>query len=373
MRAGSSRTVPRRHPFTPAQIMPFFAARLAAWPRPWTMAIALACLTPAVVDAQSVPEIRSTRVLDLHGLPYATQRPVVTTVAMSPDHALLATAGDDHVVRLWNATNSTAVNELVGHRDWVRAAVFSPDGQQLATAGDDHTVRLWNPSQNKQVRTFGDHPLTVYTLAFSSDGNWLAAAGFDRRVSVYDVRRGARARTLDTPSADIRSVAFSPDNSRLAAVGRDGKLRIWQMSDGKLIRQVDAAKQRLRAVSWSPDGNSIATAGEGPEISVWEVATGSPAQIIYARPDQVMSLTFCGPGLLASGGTQNMVRVWDVASGREKARLVGHTGSIAALTVGQDDHSLVSGSFDTTVRWWRITSSGQESTAQQDTIPPHVR
>lgn len=337
------------------------------------LALAASCLAPTMVAAQSVPEIRSTRVLDLQGLPYATKRPVVTSVAMNPDHTLLATAGDDHVVRLWNATNSTAVNELVGHRDWVRAAVFSPEGQHLATAGDDHTVRIWDLRQNKQARLFGDHPLTVYTLAYSGDGKWLAAAGFDRRVSVYDVQRGTRSRTLDTNSADIRSVAFSPDNSRLAAVGRDGKLRVWQMADGKLVRQIDASKQRLRAVAWSPDGAHIATAGEGPEISVWELATGSPEQIIFARPDQVLSLTFCGPGLLASGGTQNMVRVWDVPSGREKARLVGHTGSIAALTLGQDEHSLVSGSFDTTVRWWRITSTGQDSTAQQESIPPRVR
>ena len=65
-------------------------------------------------------------------------------MAFSPDGRLLASAGDDGTVRLWDPATGAGLATLTGHTDTVDAVAFSPDGRRLASAGDDRTVRLWD-------------------------------------------------------------------------------------------------------------------------------------------------------------------------------------------------------------------------------------
>jgi WD40 repeat protein len=66
-----------------------------------------------------------------------------TSVAFSPDGAILASVHDDKVVRLWHVPSGKLLGSLKGHPKKVNSLAFSPDGALLATASDDQTVRLW--------------------------------------------------------------------------------------------------------------------------------------------------------------------------------------------------------------------------------------
>ena len=77
--------------------------------------------------------------------------PVITAVRMHRDGQLLATAGDDHHVRVWSLADGKLVHKLQGHHDWVRTVDYSPDGKILASAGNDRQIIFWDAMSGTQL------------------------------------------------------------------------------------------------------------------------------------------------------------------------------------------------------------------------------
>ncbi len=143
----------------------------------------------------------------------------VWSAAISPDGKLIASAGGDNMVRIWDVSRHKQLGDpLKGHIGRVNSVAFSPDGKLLASAGGDATVRLWNVASRRPASgPLEGHSDTVYRAVFSPDGKLLASASADQTVRLWDVAGG---RSLVEPLPGrfgiVFSVAFSPDGKLLA-------------------------------------------------------------------------------------------------------------------------------------------------------------
>jgi len=116
----------------------------------------------------------------------------VWSIAFSPDGQLLASAGWDGAVHLWDLENPGKIRHpLKAHHGRAWAVAFSPDGRTLATGGDDGTIRLWNLASLQQAGVIEAHTGPVDGLAFSRDGTKLASCSGDGTVRIW------RAPTLE--------------------------------------------------------------------------------------------------------------------------------------------------------------------------------
>ena len=291
------------------------------------------------------------RVVQLPADDESHKPPVVTAVRLHKDGNLLATAGDDHLVRVWNLADGKLVHKLTAHTDWVRAVDFSPDGRALVSAGNDRQIIFWDATSGAKLDVFALQPAAIAAIRFSHDGQRLAAVGFDDSVRLYDIAARRLIAQPPAPCQDVRAVTFSPDDKLLAVGGRCGTIRLIALPAGELVRDIPAHRQRIRSIAFSSDGSYIASSGEDRLIHVAPVEGGA-GYSLPPRPAKVLSLAFYGPQQLAAAGSDNLIRLWDVTTQEEIGLLEGHTGSVAALEcLGK---VLVSAGYDTTVRIWDV-------------------
>lgn len=88
---------------------------------------------------------------------------------------------------------------------------WSFDGRLIATACDDHIIRLFDQSTGRCVRRLKGHTHHVTSVCFSSSGSLLASASFDETVRVWDVQSGDQLRAIPAHSDPILSVDFAAD------------------------------------------------------------------------------------------------------------------------------------------------------------------
>ena len=138
---------------------------------------------------------------------------------------------------------------------------FNPKGDILATGGDDKLIKYWNVADGKELRKSQGHGAPVYALAFHPDGSKLASGSVDKTIRIWNVADGKELHKLDGHPDDIYAVAFSRDGRRLASVGYGGNLFVWDANEAKpLFHQRIAPNTLTYGLAWSPDGKQLAVA-----------------------------------------------------------------------------------------------------------------
>jgi WD40 repeat protein len=277
----------------------------------------------------------------------------VYSAAFSPDGALLVSAGDDQSVKLWETKTGALVRTLSGHTGRVNFAVFSPDGAVLVSAGEDHSVKLWETKTGALVRTLSGHSRPVNSAAFSPDGALLVSAGSDKSAKLWETKTGALVRTLSGHTGFVLSAAFSPDGAVLVSASSDQRVKLWEAMTGALLRTLSGHSGIVWSAAFSPDGAVLVSANDDQSVKLWETKTGVLVRTLSGHTGRVYSAAFSPDGTsLVSAGYDKSVKLWETKTGALLRTLSGDTGPVYSATFSPDGAALVSTGYDHSVKLW---------------------
>lgn len=278
----------------------------------------------------------------------------------SPGGDLLAVAT---TVGIWlyDGANLAAEPAFLPTTADVGAMAFSPDGSLLA-ASVGKLLLIWDPATRDTVNEFELESAGATTdMLFSPDASWVALASEKKIVRIVDVATGTVTATLEGHTNDVTSLALSPDGSILVSGSQDKIAKLWNTADFTEIATLEGHEGYVNAVLFNPDGSSIYVGDSKSTITQWD--TNGVQQAVWApeKGSYVVSMALTGDGatLLVGEGNNASVRVWDTASGTEKALYEVHfypeTNSRFAtvdIALSPDDTTLATLGSEGMLRIW---------------------
>jgi WD40 repeat protein len=223
----------------------------------------------------------------------------VASVAVTGDGKVLAMG--NWILHLFEMASSKERAAFIWtdgvHRDWITSVAFSPDDGLLAAAGWEGTVKLWDVRGAKDPGEADD------------------ALARLRRTRTWDERVAKLRATFRGPVAQAWSVAFSPDGTTLAAAFEDGTVKLWDPESGKERAELRHAGP-VKSVAYAPDGRTLAAGCEDGTATLWDPASGKAREVMKADGSAVTSVAFAPDGKTLAMASGSDVALWDAPSGR---------------------------------------------------------
>lgn len=301
------------------------------------------------------------RVADLKG-----HTSSVSALAFAKDSGYLVVGNEDGIARRWNLSNNQ-VQHYPGHKDKINAVAVSPDGLRILTGSDDHTAKLWGAFGDLK-KTF-KHTNAVTGVALSpGEQPFVWTASRDNTLKQWDLS-GDNVQKF-THTGMITAMALSPVDSpqTVLTATYEGVISLCQAPE-RTPRQVLNAETKVNALAILPDGNTFLTGMENGFVKQGNIKNDKFLVTIEQNSlGEIFALAVSPDGAsVITGGSDSKARIWDLQNTAQAGKplvLSRHTADVKAVAFspGKKSKFVVTGSKDGTVKLWDRATGKERAT-----------
>ncbi|MEM8641745.1 MAG: DnaJ domain-containing protein [Cyanobacteria bacterium P01_G01_bin.54] len=276
----------------------------------------------------------------------------VRSLSLHPQGVLIAAIDSDQIL-IWHRTHQTWFRRLQQPHYIVHTVRWHPDGDLLASAGADRQIELWNAVDGQGITTLVGHSDRILSLAWSRDGNTLISGSSDCTVRLWNVREKTQ-KTLKGYSKEVSALAQHPQQDYFASGGLEPLIRLRHSQTGKLIRSLRSNGGTL-SLAFAPQGQLLASGGYDAVAYLWDLESRIDPRRLEGHEDRVSAIAFHPQSkMIATGSWDATIRIWQVETGAAIATLTGHKDVVSALSFTPSGDHLISSSWDGTIRIWQV-------------------
>ncbi|KAH1103058.1 hypothetical protein GLYMA_13G237900v4 [Glycine max] len=233
---------------------------------------------------------------------------LVTDVRFRPGSTIFATSSFDRSVRLWDAARPTSsLLKLTGHAEQVMSLDFHPRKVDLLCSCDSNDViRLWNINQGVCMHiTKGGSKQVRFQPSF---GKFLATAT-ENNIKIFDVETDSLLYNLEGHVNDVLSICWDKNGNYVASVSED-TARIWS-SDGKCISELHSTGNKFQSCVFHPEYHNLLVIGGYQSLELWSPSESSKTWAVPAHKGLIAGLADSSENeMVASASHDHCVKLW---------------------------------------------------------------
>lgn len=257
-------------------------------------------------------------------------------VAYNPNGLLLASAGVDKVIRLYDTATVSVKSTLQGATQSVMVTAFSADENLVLGSSNDNATRIWHLPTQRLRHTLNGHTSKVYAGCFSSDSSKALTGSHDRTIKIWDLVRGYVLRTIMC-SSSCNAICMNVDSTLAFSGHFDSNLRIWELKNGTLVTELSGIHtDQITSVSINQDSTAILTSSRDNTLKLIDISSHEVIQTYkhdeYRNGANWAKACISPDGsYVAAGSSEGQVFIWDTKTGKTHSILKGHKDIVTCV------------------------------------------
>eukprot|EP00741_Cyanophora_paradoxa_P019975 tig00021179_g19279.t1 len=281
-----------------------------------------------------------------------------TAVAYPPSVSdRFVTVSLDGTVRHWDASTYGVIGTgSIREGAAPTCAAFAGPDVVLAGASDGR-LRSFEADTGEQLWSIDYcHTGGVHAVTLSSNLKFVLTGGQEGEIRLWDFKAREMVSNMKLHTSRVTRLALFSDDAHAASCSRDRTWRLWDLPKEQCVCMWSQRMGGINGIAIGPDQRQVLTVGQDKKITYWDLREQQPTQVVSgAHDEEVACLSLSASGkYFATGGHDQLVKLWSFAEGRLVGTGVGHSGAVLDVAFSPDERQVVSTGADGAVMIWNV-------------------